>query len=98
MFCEDFFQSEHDIALRGTGGQKRLGDPKNGPFLGLVEMMVLYDSVLASHLSRVQTKQIYELSIQDKFIDLLGNKILCPYLSKLRVIVFILSYLTAHQI
>ena len=53
------FLAEHDIALRGTGGHKRLGDPKNGPFLGLVEMMSLYDSVLASHLSRVQTKQIF---------------------------------------
>ena len=53
------FLAEHDITLRGTGGHERLSDPKNGPFFGLVEMMALYDSVLASHLSRVQTKQIF---------------------------------------
>ena len=71
------FLAENDITLRGTGGNERLKDPKNGPFHGLVEMMALYDSVLASHLSRVQTKQIFthymSKTIQDEFIDLLGN-------------------------
>ena len=61
-----------------TGGHERLSDPKNDPFLGLVKMMALYDSVLASHLSRVQTKQIFthymSKTIQDEFIDLLGRK------------------------
>ena len=28
------FLTDHDIALRGTGRYERLGDPKNGPWLG----------------------------------------------------------------
>ena len=82
------FLAENDIALRGTGGHERLGDPENSPFLGLVEMMSLYDSVLASHLSRVQTKQIFthyiSKTIQDEFIDLLGKEILYSILEQVK--------------
>ena len=81
------FLAEHDIALRETDGHERLGDPQNCPFLGLVETMAVYDSVLASA-SRVQTKQIFthymSKTIQDKCIDLLGNKILYSILGQVK--------------
>ena len=51
-------------------------------------MMALYESVLASHLSRVQTKQIFthcmSKTIQDEFIDFLGNKILYSILEHVK--------------
>ena len=50
--------------------------------------MALYDSVLTSHLSRFQTRQIFthymSKTIQDKFIDLLGNEILYSILEQVK--------------
>ena len=83
------FLAEHDIAIRGTGGHEHLGDSKNGPFLALVEMMALYDSVLAEHLRRIQSKQISDHymshTIQDEFIELLGKKVLDTILELIQV-------------
>ena len=50
------FLSEHDIAIRGTGGHECLGDPKNpNPrhFLSLVELVASYDPVLSEHVCKV---------------------------------------------
>ena len=41
--------AQHNNALRGTAGHESLGNSKNGPFFGLVELLVKYDPVIEVH-------------------------------------------------
>ena len=74
------FLAEHDIAIRGTGGHECLGDPKNGPFLSLVELVASYVPVLSEHVPKVKAQEIshhyMSKDVHNEYIQLLGRKVL----------------------
>ena len=78
------FLAEHNISLRGTGGHEKIGDPKNGPFLGLVELIAEFDPVLSEHIRKINCQQLYHhylgKHIQNELIELVGNRILSTIL------------------
>lgn len=74
------FLSERGLAFRGSSEQ--IGDSHNGNFLGIVELLSKYDSVLAEHVTRVRNAQenetrlqVHYLSnkIQNEFIEICGS-------------------------
>lgn len=71
------FLSERGLAFRGTN--KKIGDPSNGNFLGILELLANYDAILNEHLNKVRSfqekserMQVHYLShdIQNEFICL----------------------------
>ena len=82
------YLAEHDIAIRGTGGHEYLGDQKNGSFLSLVELVAIYDVVLAEHLNRIKLRKNSDhylgKNIQNEFIQLLGDKVLEEIISQIK--------------
>ena len=79
------FLAVRNIALRGTSGHEKIGDPKNGLFLGLVELIAEFDPVLSEHVCKINCRDIYHhylgKHIQNELIELVGNKILKTILS-----------------
>lgn len=76
------FLAERGLAFRGTN--EKIGDPSNGNFLGILELLANYDPVLNEHLNKVrlyQTKgermQVHYLShdIQNEFIELCSSQV-----------------------
>ena len=47
-----FFLSERGLAFRGSS--QRLGDPSNGNFLGLIELLSQYNPTLARHIEKIK--------------------------------------------
>ena len=58
------FLAERGLALRGD--EERLGSSHNGTFLGLLEVLAKYDSVLEEHLKRMQNSQGDKKSLKKK--------------------------------
>ena len=54
--------------------------PKNGPFLGLVELLTKYNPVMEDHARKIQNAEIHDRylgkTIQNELIELIANKIL----------------------
>ncbi|XP_018367031.1 PREDICTED: zinc finger MYM-type protein 1-like [Trachymyrmex cornetzi] len=71
------YLAEHNMTLRGSSDL--LNTPNNGNFLGLVELMARYDSILMEHVSYVKEARhgVTYLSkdIQNELISLMGNRI-----------------------
>jgi len=67
------------MAFRGSANHETIGDPKNGNFLGLAELLAKFDPVMAEQLSKICPNMIsgHYLSntIQDELIELTGHKI-----------------------
>ena len=80
------FLSVHNIALQGASDHEKIGDPTNGPILGLVELIAEVDSVLSEHERKINCQDIYHhylgKHVQNELIELVGNKILKILLSK----------------
>jgi hypothetical protein len=77
------FLSERGLAFRGDN--EKIGDPHNGNFLGLLELISRYDSLTREHLSKVRQSQedkkrlqAHALSyhVQNEFIGLCGDHVL----------------------
>ena len=92
------YLAQHNIALRGTTGHESLGDPKNGPFLGLVELLAKYDPVMEEHVKKIQNAEIHGhylgKTIQNELIELVANKILnniCEAVNKCKYFSIILD-------
>jgi len=75
-----FFLSERGLPFFGSN--ERIGNPNNGNFLGLVELLSKYDAILSEHVTKVRASQeekkrlqVHYLSnkIQNEFIDLCGS-------------------------
>ena len=64
--------------------EERLNAPNNGNFLGLVQLVTKFDSVLQEHIRRISRDKIHDhyLAIgkhnvmQNKFIQLISNYVL----------------------
>ena len=73
------FLAERSMAFRGSANHETIGDPKNGNFLGLAELLAKFDPVMAEHLSKVSSDMISDHylsnTIQDELIELMGHKI-----------------------
>lgn len=76
------FLGERGLALRGDS--HLLGEPNNGNFLGILELISHYDAVLRDHLERVKTSQqshnrlqVHYLSpdIQNEFVQLCARHV-----------------------
>lgn len=72
------FLSQRNLSFRGSNEQ--LYHPKNGNFLGLVELISNFDSVLFEHLRRISKGEIKDHylgnRIQNEFIQLISETIL----------------------
>ena len=51
------FLAERNLAFRGS--IERIGEPSNGNFLGLVELLAKFDPVMGEHLRRVTYAEIH---------------------------------------
>ena len=49
------FLAERNLPLKGKNA--KLGDPRNGNFLGVLEVIARYDVTLAEHLRKVTSKE-----------------------------------------
>ena len=82
------FLAERSMAFRGSANHDTIGDPKNGNFLGLAELLAKFDPVMAEHLSKVSSNMIsgHYLSntIPDELIELMDHKIVSEMLSTYR--------------
>lgn len=75
-----FFLSERGLALLGSN--ENIGNPRNGNFLGIIELLSKYDPVLYEHVKNVRESQdknkrlqVHYLSsrIQNEFIEICGK-------------------------
>ena len=85
------FLSERGLAFFGSS--KRIEDPSNGNFLGIVELLSKYDPLLSEHVKLVRESQesgkrmqVHYLSthIQNEFIDLCSSFVQTTILDEIR--------------
>ena len=85
------FLGERSLSFRGHS--EKIGDPHNGNFLGILELLSHYDPILKEHILKVKESQTqggkklqaHYLSkrTQNEFISLCGNKLRQTILSEL---------------
>ena len=61
------FIGERGLAFRG--GSQRIGDPNNGNFLGILELIGQYDKILGDHLSKVKESQQSNRRLQVHYLS-----------------------------
>ncbi|XP_047141270.1 zinc finger MYM-type protein 1-like [Hydra vulgaris] len=61
------FLGERGLAFRGDS--HLIGDPKNGNFLGIMELIGLYDSILHDHLEKVKASQQSHKRMQAHYLS-----------------------------
>lgn len=75
--------AERNLAFHGT---ERPHDPNNGNFLGQVELLAKFDSIMNEHLRRIETREIadhyFSKDIQNKLIARMRKHILQAILEK----------------
>lgn len=67
LFDIVLFLGERGLAFRGHSS--KLGDPHNGNFLGLVELLSHYDPVLAEHVAKVKKSQVNNQRLQVHYLS-----------------------------
>jgi hypothetical protein len=81
-----FFLAEHNLSFRGSSD--KLNTPKNGNFLGSVQLLGKFDPVMTEHLRRVMHKETnhhyFSKNIQNEVIHLLGNEVRGQIISKIK--------------
>ncbi|XP_023210058.1 uncharacterized protein LOC111612994 [Centruroides sculpturatus] len=74
-----FFLAGNNLSFRGSSGCEALYTPNNGNFLGLVQLLGKFDSVMMEHLRRIVNKETYVhyfgKHIQNELIGLLGSEV-----------------------
>lgn len=80
------FLAEHNLSFRGSSD--KLNTPKNGNFLGLVQLLGKFDPVMTEHLRRIMHKETnhyyFSKNIQNEVIHLLGNEVRGQIISKIK--------------
>uniref|UniRef100_A0A3B5R5L1 DUF4371 domain-containing protein n=1 Tax=Xiphophorus maculatus TaxID=8083 RepID=A0A3B5R5L1_XIPMA len=79
------FLAERNLPLRGKNSQ--LGNPKNGNFLGILELIARYDVTLAEHLRKAASKQTTEYltwCTQNEFLDSISECVLSKISAKIK--------------
>lgn len=64
--------AERNISFRGT--TERIGEPDNGNFLGILELLAEFDPIMAENLKR-QTPLYTSNRTQDELIDIIGGAV-----------------------
>ncbi|KAJ7991292.1 hypothetical protein DPEC_G00295820 [Dallia pectoralis] len=59
--CDDDDVQQRNWPLRGKNA--KLGDPKNGNFLGVLEVIARYDVTLAEHLRKVKASKYFAVEL-----------------------------------
>ena len=71
------FLAERNLAFRGS--IEIIGEPSNGNFLGLVELLAKFDPVMGEHLRCVTNAEIHDhylgKRIQNEFIDVVADAV-----------------------
>jgi len=82
------FLAERRMAFRGSANHEAIGDPKNGNFLGMAELLAKFDPVMAEHLYKVSSNMISDHylsnTVQNELIELMDHKIVSEMLSTYR--------------
>uniref|UniRef100_A0A3B3XBU0 TTF-type domain-containing protein n=2 Tax=Poecilia mexicana TaxID=48701 RepID=A0A3B3XBU0_9TELE len=79
------FLAERNLPLRGKNSQ--LGNPKNGNFLGILELIARYDVTLAEHLRKAASKQTtgyLTWCTQNEFLDSISECVLSKISVKIK--------------
>ena len=91
LFDVTLFLGERGLAFQGDSS--KIGDPHNGNFLSLLELLANYDSTMRHHLDKVKESQdrqerlqVHYLSwfSQNEFIQLLGDEVLQCIIHEIR--------------
>lgn len=86
MIAITLFLAEHNLPFRGS--KDTLYTPRNGNFLGLVQLLGQFDPVMMEHLRRVMQKEskhfYFSKNIQNEVIKLLADEVRGQILSKIR--------------
>ena len=73
------YLAENNLSFRGSACHETIGDPRNGNFLGLAELLAKFDPIMAEHLAKVnsntQSDHYFSKTIQNELIDLMSTKI-----------------------
>ena len=71
------FLAERNLSFRGS--VERIGEPSNGNFLGLVELLSKFDPVMEEHIRRVTDEEIHDhylgKRIQNELITVLADAV-----------------------
>ena len=72
------FLSERGLAFRGS--DEVVGSPRNGNYLGILELLAKFDPFLAQHISHNANKgrghtSYLSKTICEEFIELMGNRV-----------------------
>lgn len=80
------FLAEHNMGFRGSSA--KVFTKNNGNFLGLVQLLGKFDSVLMEHLRRITEKEtqfhLLSVSIQNELLTILGDSVKQSILTKIK--------------
>nr|XP_047133848.1 uncharacterized protein LOC101240817 [Hydra vulgaris] len=80
------FLAERNLAFRGS--EEQIGNPHNGNFLGVIELLGKFDPVMQDHIQKIINKDIHDhylgKSIQDEIIDTIGQAVLQEIIARIK--------------
>ncbi|GJS48276.1 zinc finger MYM-type protein 1-like protein [Tanacetum coccineum] len=86
VICIVKFLAKHNLAFRGSN--ERLHQNNNGNFLGLIEMLEVFDPFIKEHVRRITSEEVHfhylGHSIQNELIQLLAHEIRSAIIKKIK--------------
>ncbi|XP_065642774.1 uncharacterized protein LOC136074389 [Hydra vulgaris] len=80
------FLAERNLAFRGS--EEQIGNPHNGNFLGVIELLGKFDPVMQDHIQKIINKDIHDhylgKTIQDEIIDTIGLAVLQEIIARIK--------------
>ncbi|XP_065667637.1 uncharacterized protein LOC101237043 isoform X2 [Hydra vulgaris] len=75
-----------NLAFRGS--EEQIGNPHNGNFLGVIELLGKFDPVMQDHIQKIINKDIHDhylgKTIQDEIIDTIGQAVLQEIIARIK--------------
>ncbi|GKC60163.1 zinc finger MYM-type protein 1-like protein [Tanacetum coccineum] len=86
IICIVKFLAKHNLAFRGSN--ERLHQNNNGNFLGLIEMLEVFDPFIKEHVRRITSEEVHVHylghNIQNELIQLLAREIRSTIIEKIK--------------